>query len=379
MLSNEPYGGRLVESIVSQNEVSSGLPEISVNKVIESDLINMATGILSPLTGFMGKKDFLSVCEKNSLASQKLAWTIPVVFDVDQNDIDKIKNSSRVLLRSAESKNPIGIIEPGEVYEHDKKLRINATFGTTDLSHPGVKLVSEAKPFLMAGKVYAFREALDTNPLSYPAGVRAELERRGLKTVAGFQTRNIVHRAHEYLQRIALEVCDGLLIHPIVGWKKVGDFLPEVVKSVYTQFIGDFYPKGKALVTFLNTAMRYAGPKEAVFHAIIRKNFGCTHFVVGRDHAGVGGFYEKYAAHKIFETLPDLGITILKLKGPFYCKKCGMIVTEQTCGHDETAHEEISGTRVRKILSDGRDPEGHFLRQEVLDYLKPYKGSVFYE
>lgn len=376
---NQAYGGILVDRSVPYQD-PDGAPILVVNKLIECDFINIATGIFSPLTGFMGKDDFETVCRENHLSQRELPWTIPIVFDVDENDLKIIKNQHKIYLVSQETNKLIGFLEPSEVYLHDKELRISSTFGTDDPRHPGVKLVQSMKSHLLSGKVTVFSDVLG-QPLQYPKWVREALTDKGLKTVAGFQTRNIPHRAHEYLQRVALELCDGLLIQPIIGWKKIGDFRPEVVKAVYDDFIKEFYPVSRVLLTFLNTAMRYAGPKEAVFHAIIRKNFGCSHFIVGRDHAGVGGFYGKYAAQDIFTTLPDLGINILKLCGPFYCKKCAQIVTEKTCAHAPEYHEEISGTKVREILARGSDPEGHFLRQEVLDSLSPFQkeGQVFYE
>lgn len=377
---NQAYGGQLIEKLASRQVFCNDAPVLFVNKLVECDFINIATGVFSPLSGFMGKADFYSVCQNNCLAHNDLTWTIPIVFDVDEGDLRIINDQRKVYLKSQETGALIGYLEPSEVYPHDKELRIRSTFGTDDPRHPGVKLVQSMKPYLLAGKVVVFSEILG-QPLQYPKGVREALASKGVRTVAGFQTRNIPHRAHEYLQRVALELCDGLLIQPIIGWKKAGDFRPEVVKAVYDDFIREFYPESRVLLTFLNTAMRYAGPKEAVFHAIIRKNFGCSHFIVGRDHAGVGGFYGKYEAQDIFATLPDLGINILKLCGPFYCKKCAQIVTEKTCAHSPEHHEEVSGTKVREILARGSDPEGHFLRQEVLDSLSPFqkKGQVFYE
>lgn len=378
---NTPYGGQLVNQCIAMAAVSTqDLPILVVGEVVETDFINLATGILSPLNGFMGRADFRSVCESSRLQSG-LAWTIPVVLDIDDADIRLIADQARVLVQSSQNGRLLGYIEPTEIYSYDKAVHIQATFGTEDTRHPGVAWVQSSKPHLLAGRVTAFVDALDDDPLSYPAGVRRHLEKMGLKTVVGFQTRNIIHRAHEYLQRIGLEVCDGLLVHPIVGWKKKGDFRPAAVKKVYSEFIRDFYPPDRVVLAFLKTAMRYAGPKEAVFHAIIRRNFGCSHFIVGRDHAGVGSYYGLYEAHQIFDTLPDLGIEILRLHGPFYCQKCKMIVTEKTCGHGAEYHDAISGTKVREILSGGNDPAEHYLRNEVLQYLRPLieQGEVFYD
>ena len=379
---NLPYGGALVQRVAAPSSLQfpPATPELSVNKIIESDFFNIATGAFSPLHGFMGSKDFHSVCTSNRLSSQDLVWTIPIVFDITDAEKEKIGNHEQVLLRSQESGELIGFIRVREVFPHDRELRIKGTYQITDSSHPGVKLVSEMGPHLVAGEITAFSTALSQTPLTYPAQVRAQLTEMGLKRVAGFQTRNVVHRAHEYLQRVALEVCDGLLVHPVVGWKKAGDFRPEAVKLGYISFIDAYYPKERVLLAFLNLAMRYAGPKEAVFHAIVRKNFGCSHFIVGRDHAGVGGFYDSYAAHDFINTLPDMGIEFLKLREPFYCRRCEGIATDHSCGHAESDREYISGTKIRKILVEGKNPEHHIFRTEVLESLRPLgEKGLFYE
>ena len=376
---NSPYGGTLVSRLVSMKEVEhASLPQIEVNSVIETDAINIATGIYSPLTGFMDQSTMISVLKKNSLVSPMLPWTIPIFFDVNEAEAQKIKTQKKVLLISQDRKIPIGFIEVSEVFKHDKSSHVQLAFGSEDRKHPGVKRVLDCGDWLVAGKVTAFQEALSGDPLFYPRTVRQELEKMGIARIAGFQTRNVVHRAHEYLQRIALEVCDGLLVHPIVGWKKAGDFKAEVVKKAYRYFINAYFPKNKVLLAFLNAPMRYAGPKEAVLHAIIRKNFGCSHFIVGRDHAGVGGFYDMYAAHRIFDEIPDLGISILRLKGPFYCRKCEMIATENTCGHPESDRESISGTQIRDLLSGGSQVQNHVFRPDVLESLKEFREEGFF-
>lgn len=378
---NKPYGGALVQRLTHRLEASEAkYPVIQVNSITESDLMNLATGAFSPLDGFMDSETFESVCRSSRLPGSNLPWTIPIVFEITEEQKREISGASVVALRSETTGEFVGTIAPSEIYPHDKELRISCTFGVSDEKHPGVKLVLMAGPHLLAGKISVFREALSTDALAYPQGVRAELERMGLRKVAGFQTRNVVHRAHEYLQRVGLEICDGLLVHPVVGWKKSGDFKAEVVRHCYRAFIDSTYPKDRVLLAFLNVAMRYAGPREAVFHAIVRKNYGCSHFIVGRDHAGVGGFYGTYAAHEIFDSLPDLGIAILKLREPFYCGKCGGIATDKTCGHAESAREYISGTKIRKILTEGVDPAGHIFRAEVLESLASFqKEGLFYE
>jgi len=377
---NAPYGGALVQRIVPRASVrAEGAPVLTVDEIVESDLLNLATGAFSPLDGFMDLKTLESVCTSSRLAAGGLPWTIPVVFDLTEEQRLLIKDAPLVVLKSASTGREFGTIAPAQIYPHDKDMRIAATFGTSDESHPGVKLVRGMGPHLLAGRIAVFEDALSKDALAHPAGVRARLKELGLTKVAGFQTRNVVHRAHEYLQRVALEVCGGLLVHPVVGWKKPGDFRPEAVRRGYEEFIRSFYPADKVLLAFLNVAMRYAGPKEAVFHAIIRKNYGCSHFVVGRDHAGVGGFYNTYAAHAIFDTLPPLGIEILRLREPFYCFKCDGLATDNTCGHGEADRDYISGTKVRKILTGGGDPAHHIFRKEVLHSLQELRGGLFYD
>jgi len=378
---NAPYGGTLVQRIVPRASIrTEGVPTLAVSDVVESDLFNLATGAFSPLDGFMNAKTLASVCASSRLADGGLPWTIPIVFDISEEQKRAFGKAPLALLKSATTGKVVGTIAPEEIYPHDKDRRILATFGTRDESHPGVKLVLGMGPHLLAGKVSVFEDALSADPLAYPAGVRARLTEMGLARVAGFQTRNVVHRAHEHQQRVALDVCGGLLVHPVVGWKKVGDFKPEAVRAGYEAFIKAFFPSDRVLLAFLNVAMRYAGPKEAAFHAIVRKNYGCSHFIVGRDHAGVGGFYGTYAAHEIFDTLPELGIEILRLREPFFCVKCEGIATDRSCGHAQSDREYISGTKVRGILVGGEDPGHHIFRTEVLrslDQLK--KDGLFYE
>lgn len=378
---NAPYGGTLVQRVVPRGSVrTEGLPTLVVGAIVESDLFNLATGAFSPLDGFMNARTLETVFASSRLSDGGLPWTIPIVFDVTDDQKLAIGGAPLVLLKSEATGKIVGTIKPEEVFPHDKERRIAATYGTSEERHPGVKLVRGMGAHLLAGKVSVFEDALSADPLSSPSGVRARLEKMGLTKVAGFQTRNVVHRAHEHQQRVALEVCGGLLVHPVIGWKKPGDFRPEAVRAGYEAFIRAFFPQDRVLLAFLNLAMRYAGPKEAVLHAIVRKNYGCSHFVVGRDHAGVGGFYGTYAAHEIFETLPGLGIEILRLREPFFCAKCEGIATDRSCGHAESDRERISGTKVRGILGGGVDPGHHIFRTEVLRSLdKLKKDGLFYE
>ncbi len=373
---NKPYGNVLTQSVISELPTTDA--EIDTNSLIRSEAINIAIGAFSPLSGFMNEADFNSVCTKQSLSTIPLTWTIPVVFDISQPEKVKLENKKRILLKY-NSEN-YGMLEVESIFQQDKKLRCQSVYGTLDESHPGVKLVSEMGNFLISGKVFVLKSYIDKYVKDTPISIREKIQKAKLNTVAGFQTRNAIHRAHEYLQRTALELCDGLLVQPVVGWKKIGDFIPEAVRASYETFIKDYFPKNKVILSFLELAMRYAGPNEAVFHAIIRKNYGCTHFIVGRDHAGVGSFYGTYDAQDIFDRLPyPLGIEILKLKEPFYCKKCECIASEKTCGHSENEREYISGTKIRNILNTGKAPNSNIFRPEVLQSLNEIKGNLFYE
>ena len=379
---NSPYGGVLVRrfSAPKDDEEINSSNSLIVSEIIESDLWNIATGAFSPLQHFMGERDFLSVCQNMRLDDSKLSWTIPIVLDLSEDEKDRISGKPKVYLISQKAGQPIGFIEPEDIYRHDRDLHLRSVFGTTDKNHPGVNVVTQMKSYLLGGRVHAFEHAFLDQSLPTPIVIRRILEEKGLSRLAGFQTRNVVHRAHEYLQRVALEAVGGILIQPVVGWKKKGDFKPDVIKKTYGHFIESYYPKDRALLAFLNLAMRYAGPKEAVLHAIVRKNFGCSHFIVGRDHAGVGEFYDKYSAHNIFELIDDIGIQILKLREPYYCLKCSTITSDNACNHEENVKEYISGTKIRAILKSGSDPAGQIFRKEVLDILNTIpRENLFYE
>lgn len=378
---NRPYGGELVQRVVSRlDRTAAGKTVLSINPLLEMDLMNIAMGAFSPLTAFMSSEDFTAVCRGNGLAANGLTWTIPIVFDISEEERRQVRIGEEIILRSEMTNDLVGFIVPSEVYPHDKNLHIESTFQVGSLDHPGVRLVKGMKPYLLAGEVFAFSEAIDTASLFFPRQVRERLDSMGLSEVAGFHTRNVVHRAHEYLQRVALELTGGLLIQPIVGWKKSGDFRTEVIHHAYARFIDDYYPKGRVLLAFLKTPTRYAGPKEAVFHAIIRKNFGCSHFIVGRDHAGVGSFYGAYDAHRIFDRLPHLGIEVLRLREPFYCRRCEAVASDATCGHGPEDRSYISGTEIRNCLLNGVSPGRQIFRPEILEELRRFsKADLFYD
>lgn len=365
-----PHGGILINQVLSAQKRAGfeKIPRIPMSAIAASDLWNIATGAFSPLTGFMDDKTVVTVVNENRIGSH--VWTIPITLDVSKEIADAIQPGREMGLVDPAGALQ-GIIEVSEVVPHQKEDRCLGTFGTLEPRHPGVATVHAMGDVLVAGRAWVFEsEASNTSARSVsPAVTREHFARKGWKTVAGFQTRNVPHRAHEYLQRCALEYTDGLFIQPIDGWVKPGDFDPEVVFIAYRFFIKELYPPDRVYCSGLRTAMRYAGPKEAVFHALIRQNFGCTHFIVGRDHAGVGGFYHSYAAHRLIDTLPALDICILKFHEPFYCQRCGGTTTDKTCGHDESQRTYINGSGVREMLVGRQSIPSYIMREEIVRFL----------
>jgi len=380
----KPHGGTLVDRVLKGKSLRAALadckkdlPRIIADHDTLLDLENIAVGVYSPLTGFMTEDEFKSVVIRKRLPSG-LAWTIPILLPITRDDVLKIAKGARALLCN-ENNVPIAVIRVKDIYSIEAKKAAKHVFGTVSREHPGVH------KFLRSGQLFAGADIWLIRKNSYPfhafnlepRKTRAMIKDRGWKTVAGFQTRNIPHRAHEFLQKIGLSLVDGILIHPIIGWKKKGDFNPEVIINTYKILIDHYYPRDRVIFSGLATAMRYAGPLEAVFHAIIRKNFGCTHFIVGRDHAGVGGFYDKYAAHRIFDRFPDLGIVPLLLNGPYYCKKCLSVVSDKICPHHDTHNLEISGTLIRSMINRHKRIPEEYLRKEISDYIYRHKDRCF--
>jgi sulfate adenylyltransferase len=365
-----PHGGKLVQQCLPEGarDRYAGIPAIPMSAIAASDLWNIATGVFSPLTGFMDQRTLNTVLQDNRVES--VAWTIPITLDVTAPVAERIQTGREMGLTDLQGVLR-GLIQVSDVYPHPKDERCRGTFGTQEARHPGVATVQGMGDYLVAGTVQAFGERDPSLNAGYrpPVETREYFEKQGWSTVAGFQTRNVPHRAHEYLQRCALECTEGLFIQPISGWVKPGDFDPDVVQQAYRLFIKELYPADRVLLGSLSTAMRYAGPKEAVFHAIIRQNFGCTHFIVGRDHAGVGKFYHAYAAHRMFDQLPPLEINVLRFHEPFYCARCGSIATEKTCGHGEPQRTYINGSDVRVMLLANRTIPPHIMREEMVRFL----------
>jgi len=345
---------------------------ISIRQDQYLELEKIGLGAFSPLNHFMNEIEFNSVITKMRLSSGE-PFTLPVVFDVDKDFAKQARTASSVQLIYLGI--TVGELIPESVYTCDKKVTAKHIYGTDQRKHPGVERFYDSGDWFIGGKT-TLLERVDHEFSKYeltPEESRRKFKELGWKKIVGFQTRNVPHRAHEYLQRISLEHVDGLFIQPLVGQKKVGDYTPEAVIKGYEALINGFYPKSSVVLGILSTSMRYAGPREAVFHAIIRRNYGCSHFIVGRDHAGVGNYYGKYDGHKLLSKFEgELGIQIMYLHGPFYCAVCDGIATEQTCPHvisQPSAISEISGTLMRSILNGGEKPDVKFIRPEILKAL----------
>lgn len=375
----QPHGGKLVNRLLTGKEAedarkkAAGLKKLMLTPFEESDLEMVATGALSPLEGFMGKADFDSVLDRMHLANG-LAWTLPVVKTISAEERKSIREGEEAAL-VAQNGTPLALFKIDEIYPHDKKKHCQKAYGTEEDLHPGVARVLSTGDFLAAGKISVMDRPGHTKFLEHrrdPAETRRYFESKGWRTVVAFQTRNPIHRAHEYLQKCALETVDGLLIHPLVGATKGDDVPAEVRMRCYEVLIEKYYQKDRVLLSVFPAAMRYAGPKEAIFHALVRKNYGCTHFIVGRDHAGVSrpdgkGFYGPFDAQKIFDEFQpgEIGVTPLFFDNAFYCRTCGSMASEKICPHNSQDRVSFSGTKVREMLRNGEIPPPEFTRPEV--------------
>jgi sulfate adenylyltransferase len=361
-----PHGGELVDRTGDRPDDLSGLAVVTLSSRELSDLDMLASGALSPLEGFMAKEDYEGVVADMRLASG-LVWALPVCLAVDE-----APRGDRVALAD-EAGRALAVLDVEEVFEYDKAREAELCFRTTDDAHPGVARLYAQKPLYLAGRVTVFDRldppfpelALD------PAQTRAEFERRGWRRVVGFQTRNPIHRAHEYLTKTALETVDGLLIHPLVGDTKSDDVPTATRVECYRVLLDNYYPADRVVLSAFPAAMRYAGPREAIWHAICRKNYGCSHFIVGRDHAGVGDYYGSYDAQLIFDEFEphELDVEPMFFEHAVYCKVCEAMVSPKTCPHGGDDHVFLSGTKVRQLLENGELPPAHFSRPEVAEVL----------
>ena len=355
-----PHGGKLVNRIVPEEDVL-GLGKIEVSPEIQRDLKNIGRGVFSPLEGFLCYNETESVLREGRLPNG-VPWTIPILLPVDKNYIPE--EGSDISL------NDTAVMTIEEIFTLDKKEAVTSVFGTDSVEHPGVRRFLSLPDTFAGGEIQLItneREPFSTYNLE-PKETRVLFKEKNWKTVAGFQTRNPPHTGHENLQKTVLGLVDGIFINPLIGRKKSGDFKDSVILNAYQVMIDHYLPRERVVLSILSTEMRYAGPKEAVFHAICRKNFGCTHFVVGRDHAGVGNFYNPEAAIEIFNQYPDIGITIISVKGDFfYCHKCRHLASERTCPHDEKYHIKFSGTKIREFVKEGKRPPEEIMRPEVFE------------
>jgi sulfate adenylyltransferase len=358
----KPHGGTLVDRTGERPADVESYEVVTITSREASDLDMLASGALSPLEGFMGREDYERVVEEMRLASG-LPWALPVCLAVDD-----APQGGRVAL-SDEHGRKLAVLEVAEVYDYDKDREAENCFRTTDEAHPGVARLYAQKPKYLAGRVTVFERPEPEFPelALDPRDTRAAFAERGWRRVVGFQTRNPIHRAHEYLTKVALETVDGLLIHPLVGDTKGDDVPADVRVACYRTLIDDYYPADRVLLSAFPAAMRYAGPREAVWHAICRKNYGCSHFIVGRDHAGVGDYYGTYDAQLIFDEFEphELDIETLFFEHSFWCKACGSMASAKTCPHDKEQHVFLSGTKVRELLAGGKVPPTEFTRPEV--------------
>ena len=364
----------LVERIAPERKIgglveeSNGLESIELTSDLLNDVENIADGTFSPLEGFMGRNELTSVLGSMQLENRS-PWTIPILLPINQDFQAKEGETIALTWEGA----PKAIMEISEKYSFPKEEIASKTFGTSDPNHPGVKQVLEAGDHFIGGRITLIQSSSHKfeKYAFTPRKTREMFKEKNWKTVVGFQTRNVPHLGHEYVQKAALTMVDGLFINPVIGRKKPGDFRDDVILDSYDALLQNYYSSTRATMGILKTRMRYAGPKEAIFHALIRKNFGCTHFIVGRDHAGVGKYYGPFDAHDIFSEFSDLGITPLFFRSFFHCKKCGGVVNEKICPHTGEHIKNFSGTELRAALSEGRNPQG-MLRDEVFEVIQKY-------
>jgi len=373
-----PHGGKLVDRVLrdgAQKEAQSEarhLKNIPLSDVAISDLELIATGVLSPLTGFVHQEDYESTLSRMRLKNG-LIWAIPVTLPVSKEVAAGLRLGDKVALVEPSGKE-IGLMKLEEKYTYNKEREAKEVYRTTDEAHPGVARLYKQGDVLLAGEVWMIDTPSTVTFPEYrrtPVQTRRIFEERGWRSVVAFQTRNPIHRAHEYIQKCALEIVDGLFLNPLVGETKSDDVPAHVRMESYEVLLRGYYPVNRTLLSVFPAAMRYAGPREAIWHAIARKNYGCTHIIIGRDHAGVGKYYGTYDAQRIFDELPpgEIGITNLNFEHSFYCKKCGQVLTSKTCPHDSSNHLIFSGTQVREMLSRGQAPPPEFSRPEVVTVL----------
>jgi sulfate adenylyltransferase len=378
MVTIPAHGGRLINRELAGVERETllegapAMPRIALRPREVSDLEMIANGAFSPLEGFMCEDDYVAVRGNMHLASG-LPWTIPVTLSTNEEFADGLNEGSDVALFAGED-HLLGVLHLRQKFRYDKQREAERVYLTADTAHPGVAALFEQGEWLLGGPISLLNRPKNPPFPSYrldPALTREAFKKKGWHRVVAFQTRNPIHRAHEYIIKCALETVDGLLLHPLVGETKSDDILAEVRMLCYEAMLEHYFPRTRTMLAVNPAAMRYAGPREAVFHAIIRKNYGCTHFIVGRDHAGVGNYYGTYDAHYIFNEFDAeaLAITPMFFDHSFYCRRCGAMASNKTCPHDSSEHVTLSGTKVRELLAKGELPPREFSRPEVAEIL----------
>lgn len=372
------HGGKLVHRIAEGKEREAllekvpSMPRLTLNQRETADIEMIAIGAMSPLEGFMTREDYVSVLDLKRLA-KGLPWTIPVVLAVKEGDGAEYREGAEVAL-AGEDGEVLGVLDLEEKYQVDKQQEAEKVLLTTDETHPGVQYLDTIGDVYLGGEIHLLQRPKHHRFENFrldPKETRVLFKAKGWETVVAFQTRNPIHRAHEYLQKCALETVDGLLVHPLVGQTRGEDIPAEVRMECYQVLFDNYYPRTRTALSIFPAAMRYAGPREAVFHALVRKNYGCSHFIVGRDHAGVGNFYGTYDAHYIFNEFDryEIDITPMFFDHSFFCKKCGNMASSKTCPHTSADHVFLSGTKVREMLAAGQIPPVEFTRPEVAEVL----------
>ena len=373
-----PHGGELINRLATSEEKqeflaqADSLPRVQLDKRATSDLVMIAIGGFSPISGFMGENDYLGVV-KDMRLSNGLPWSVPVTLSVTSEVAEPLEIDSLIRLDDPNGEF-VGVLQLTEKYSYDKKLEAENVYRTTEDKHPGVKVVYDQGEINLAGPVWLLERQEHPQFPKYqidPAASRSLFQERGWKTVVGFQTRNPIHRAHEYIIKCALEIVDGLFLHPLVGATKSDDIPADVRMRCYEIMMENYFPQDRVILAINPSAMRYAGPREAIFHALIRKHYGCTHFIVGRDHAGVGDYYGTYDAQEIFTQFEpeELGITPLKFEHAFYCTRTEQMATAKTSPATKEERIHLSGTKVRAMLREGKTPPPQFSRPKVAEEL----------
>lgn len=382
-----PHGGQLNILLLEGDELKEGveraksMPRVRLSSRETSDLIMMAIGAFSPLKGFMGKNDYTRVVEEMRLADGML-WPIPITLSVTKEESDGFPIGTEVALVDDESGELMGSMRIEEKFAYDKKAEARLVFKTEDPAHPGVAKIYDQQDVLLSGPVKAFSEG--PYPKEFgdhygrPETTRSIFEEKGWTTIAAFQTRNPIHRSHEYCTKIALEVCDGILIHPLVGKLKADDIPADIRMKCYEVLLQNYYPEDRVVLKVYPMEMRYGGPREAILHAIFRQNYGCSHLIVGRDHAGVGNYYGPFEAQAIFDEIgdEDLHLKPLKIDWTFWCHKCDGMASMKTCPHTKEDRVLISGTKLREMLASGQMPPKEFSRPEVVQILMDYYKKI---